>query len=91
MDACCRELTITPSVLQSSQFKVAEVGGALVGVAQVVIKPKFCQLDKLFVEPVQIGSGIGRALYRRMGVIEVGATQSGSIPGRCIPRLRVDL
>jgi GNAT superfamily N-acetyltransferase len=118
MQACRDELTLTPSTMQSSHFKVAEIGRRLIGMAQVTIKGDVAELDKLFVEPTQLRSGAGGALfdwakntareagaltlvieadpdalgfYRRMGAVDDGAAPSGSIPGRFIPRLKLQL
>ena len=118
MDACRDELKITTSTIQSSHLKVAEIGGFLIGVAQVTVKGDIAELDKLFVEPARLRSGAGRALfdwarnmaresgavtmviesdpcasefYRRMGAVDDGVARSGSIPGRFIPRLKLQL
>jgi GNAT superfamily N-acetyltransferase len=63
MLACRDELTIAPSVMQSSPITVAEVDGVLVGVAQVTVKGDIAGLDKLFVEPTRLRSGVGRCLF----------------------------
>ena len=63
MRACRRELTLTASIMQSSRLKVAEVGGHLAGVAQVTVKGQIAELDKLFVEPNLLRSGVGKALF----------------------------
>jgi GNAT superfamily N-acetyltransferase len=61
--ACRSELTLAPSAMQSSHFKVAEIDGDLVGMAQVTIKGDIAELDKLFVEPTHLRSGGGRVLF----------------------------
>jgi GNAT superfamily N-acetyltransferase len=63
MQACRGELTLTASIMQSSYLKVAEIGGHLVGVAQVTVKGQLAELDKLFVEPTRLRSGAGKALF----------------------------
>jgi GNAT superfamily N-acetyltransferase len=63
MQACRDELTLTPSTMQSSHFKVAEIGRCLIGMAQVTVKGDTAELDKLFVEPTQLRSGAGYALF----------------------------
>jgi GNAT superfamily N-acetyltransferase len=63
MQACRGELTLTASIMQSSYLKVAEIGGHLVGVAQVTVKGELAELDKLFVEPTRLRSGAGKALF----------------------------
>jgi hypothetical protein len=47
MEACRDELTLTPSTMQSSHFKVAEIGRCLIGMAQVTVKGDTAELDKL--------------------------------------------
>ena len=47
MQACRDELTLTPSTMQSSHFKVAEIGRCLIGMAQVTVKGDTAELDKL--------------------------------------------
>jgi GNAT superfamily N-acetyltransferase len=118
MQACRGELTLTVSIMQSSHLQVAEIGGHLVGVAQVTVKGELAELDKLFVEPTRLRSGAGKALfewatttardsgavfmvidadpdavgfYRRMGAVDDGTAPSGSIPGRLLPRLKLQL
>jgi GNAT superfamily N-acetyltransferase len=118
MQACRGELTLTASTMQSSYLQVAEIGGHLVGVAQVTVKGELAELDKLFVEPTHLRSGAGKALfewatttardsgavfmvidadpdavgfYRRMGAVDDGTAPSGSIPGRLLPRLKLQL
>ena len=49
--------------MRSSYLKVAEIGGHAVGVVQVTIKGQFAELDKLFVEPGRLRSGVGSALF----------------------------
>jgi hypothetical protein len=63
MRACRDELTLTPSTMQSSHLKVAEIDGCLLGMAQVTVKGDIAELDKLFVEPTRLRSGTGRALF----------------------------
>jgi GNAT superfamily N-acetyltransferase len=63
IEACRSELTLTVSNLRSSTLKVAEMGGRLVGVAQVTVKGELAELDKLFVEPTRLRSGAGKALF----------------------------
>ena len=104
--------------MQSSYLKIAEIGGHLVGVAQVTVKGELAELDKLFVEPTRLRSGAGKALfewatttardagavtmvieadpdaagfYRRMGAVDDGTGPSRSIPGRLLPRLKLEL
>jgi GNAT superfamily N-acetyltransferase len=118
MAACRIELTLRPDDLRSTYLQVAESGTAAVGVAQVKVVSADADLLKLFVEPDQLKSGIGRLLfgwvadqarragalriiieadpdavpfYQHMGARRAGSSLSGSIPGRMLPRLILDL
>ena len=63
MGACRQELTLANPTMESSYLKVAEIGGHLAGVAQVTVTGEIADLDKLFVEPTRLRSGVGRALF----------------------------
>jgi GNAT superfamily N-acetyltransferase len=119
MAACRAELTLTPEAISASCVEVAETDdGRILGLAQLSIHGTVAELDKLFVDPGNLRSGAGSALftwataeasrrgasllmidadpdaaafYRRMGAADAGSVPSGSIPGRVIPRLRVEL
>jgi GNAT superfamily N-acetyltransferase len=69
MRACRGELTLTASTMRSSYLKVAEIGGYLVGVAQVTVKGRVAELDKLFVEPSRLRSSAGKALFEWAAMI----------------------
>ncbi|MBR1270158.1 GNAT family N-acetyltransferase [Bradyrhizobium sp. AUGA SZCCT0222] len=62
MQACRRELTMTPAVIMSSRVQVAEVDGRLAGVAEVKSEGDVAQLERLFVEPGMLRAGTGRQL-----------------------------
>jgi len=65
MEACREELTLTPEKIQNSAFYfiVAETADKIVGFYGVEhLSPLQFELEALFVEPVAIGSGVGRAL-----------------------------
>ncbi len=61
MQACRRELTMTPAVIMSSRVQVAEVDGRLAGVAEVKSEGDVAQLERLFVEPGMLRAGTGRS------------------------------
>lgn len=63
MEACRKELTVTPELVCDSQFQIAEEDGVVVGVAQVTVNADVAVLDKLFVEPTRLRSGAGRKLF----------------------------
>ena len=59
MEACRSELSVVPS----DEIIVAEVDQHLAGIAQVDMSGTFADLEKLFVDPVYIGKGLGRVLF----------------------------
>lgn len=64
MAACKEELTLTDTVLQTSELIVADKDGAICGMAQLDPSPPEGVLEKLFVDPDAIGTGIGKLLFR---------------------------
>ena len=65
MEACRDELTVTSEMIQDSKFHyvVAEMANEVVGFYGVErLSSLQFELEALFVDPVHIGSGIGRAL-----------------------------
>jgi GNAT superfamily N-acetyltransferase len=62
MQACRKELAVTPAAIMSSRVQVAEVDGRLAGVAEVKSEGDVAQLEKLFVEPTMLRTGTGRQL-----------------------------
>jgi GNAT superfamily N-acetyltransferase len=78
MQACRKELTLTPATIMASQVQVAELEGRLVGVAEVKSAGTTAQLEKLFVEPALLRTGTGQRLFdwakaaaRAAGAIEL--------------------
>ena len=62
MAACVKELTLTSADLEDPVV-VAVKGQAIFGLAQVSFDGTECYLEKLFVDPTQIGCGVGRTLF----------------------------
>ncbi|MEH2626231.1 GNAT superfamily N-acetyltransferase [Bradyrhizobium sp. AZCC 1719] len=62
MQACRKELTLTPATILASQVQVAELNGRLAGIAEVKSSGDTAQLEKLFVEPALLRTGAGRKL-----------------------------
>ncbi len=58
-------LTVTPDAIATGRVLVAESDAALLGVVAVMPMPKegVYDLDRLFVDPSAIKTGIGRALF----------------------------
>ena len=63
LEACRAELTITAETLQVSLVQVAVAVGRIVGVAELFLSGGSARLEKLFVEPSCLRSGVGRALF----------------------------
>jgi GNAT superfamily N-acetyltransferase len=62
MQACRKELTLTPAAIMASQVQVAELDGRLAGIAEVKSGGDTAQFQKLFVEPAMLRTGTGRKL-----------------------------
>ena len=62
MEACRKELAMTPGAIMASRVQVAEVDGRLAGVAEVKSEGDVAQLERLFVDPAMLRSGTGRKL-----------------------------
>ena len=116
--ACRAELTLTEADLATTALLMAESGSTPAGLVQLSRGADPASLEKLFVDPPFIGSGLGRRLfewavaearaqgaaalaieadpgaapfYAAMGARETGTVPSGSIPGRHLPLMRLDL
>lgn len=63
LEACRRELEITPEQLGRTQIRVAESAGTAIGVCQVIVAGEVAELARLFVAPERIGQGCGRLLF----------------------------
>lgn len=63
MDLCRSELTLSEATCVSSNIRVAEKAGMILGIAEVVINHDGCFLDKLFVDPEQQSAGVGATLF----------------------------
>jgi len=63
MEACRKELTLTPELVRDCQIQIAGEDGVVVGVAQVTVDAGVAVLEKLFVEPTRLRSGVGRRLF----------------------------
>lgn len=64
MDACAEELTLTAKDLAEGHIIVAVTGTTHLGVAHVLTGGETAVIDKLFIDPDHIGSGVGRALFQ---------------------------
>jgi N-acetylglutamate synthase-like GNAT family acetyltransferase len=82
MEACRLELLVTPTRIRRERVRVAERGGALVGVAALEWDDGACELTALFVDLVHARTGIGRALWldalaeckrRGVGILQIAS------------------
>lgn len=116
LESCREELTLGEAAVRRTC--VAEVGGAVVGFGTVEGAPPVGEIGMLFVDPVAIGQGVGRALlthlvdlaavagfarlrieadpyaeafYLAQGAVRVGEIASGSVAGRVLPLLELDV
>ena len=69
-------IAVTPSFLETAVAWVAEADGSPLGYFALVDKPDGLYLDKLFVDPAAIGTGIGKRLWQHatMTAHDMGAT-----------------
>ncbi|WP_235039041.1 GNAT family N-acetyltransferase [Kibdelosporangium aridum] len=118
LDSCRAEMTFTPDEVADRRIVVAVEGERLLGFYSVEGCAPEGELRDLWLEPDDIGKGLGRKLwehalesaraagftvltidaepyaegfYLAMGAVKVGESPSGSIPGRMLPLLRIDL
>lgn len=64
LEACRHELAIHPSTIENHRVMVAVRRDAVVGFSALAARTQTAELVDLFVEPREIGSGVGRALFR---------------------------
>jgi GNAT superfamily N-acetyltransferase len=62
MDACRAELTVTPEILRSWRFWVAEDHERIVGMIALSAAGDHAEVEDFFVDPEAHGQGVGRAL-----------------------------
>ncbi|MXP32138.1 GNAT family N-acetyltransferase [Erythrobacter jejuensis] len=62
MELCRPELTATPEQLDAHYWRCAIVDGAIIGVVELVVHQDTATLEKLFVDPNDMVSGVGRQL-----------------------------
>jgi GNAT superfamily N-acetyltransferase len=62
LDACRAVLVVTDDEIRRGDVIVAELDGAVAGVASLAGTPPEVELDACFVEPGAIGTGVGRLL-----------------------------
>jgi len=63
MELCRPVLRVDPDALSENRVQVAEIGGALAGVAQISVERSEAELDLLFVDPEFFGKSVGVALF----------------------------
>ena len=63
IQACRRDLTLTRDEIRLGGLIMAERGDTLCGMARLTIDGREAELQMLFVEPEQMGRGVGRILF----------------------------
>ena len=63
MELCRPVLHVDPEAIGQGRVQVAEIDGAIAGVAQFTVDRVNAELDLLFVDPDHMGKGVGRALF----------------------------
>ncbi|WP_413734588.1 GNAT family N-acetyltransferase [Sodalis sp. RH21] len=63
MPGCRASRAFHPSDMENSQICVAEGDNALLGVAQLMFDNEIAFLERLFVAPANLKTGIGKALF----------------------------
>ena len=72
MAACRDELTLPAAEIAARRTTVAEIDGRVAGVATLDGDAPSGALGMLFVDPVFIGQGVGRTLFRHMVATAAG-------------------
>ena len=57
------ELTITPEFIRDHQVFVAVIDQAIAGCCALVISDALAEIEHMWIDPNQMGKGIGRALF----------------------------
>ena len=63
LTACREELSITADDLRKSNVRIAEDDTGILGLAQVTTEGGQADLDKLFVDPLKLRTGVGKRLF----------------------------
>ncbi|NGO71853.1 GNAT family N-acetyltransferase [Streptomyces boncukensis] len=73
MDRTAEKLTISPAAIRDGHVAVAERDGVVVGYYQITGEPPHGELADLFLEPEEIGTGLGRTLWEHADASARGA------------------
>ena len=72
------DLTITPDFIASNEVYVAIVDGVIAGCCALVVGESLAELEHMWIDPRQMGSGVGRTLFeyakqraRQLGLLEL--------------------
>jgi N-acetylglutamate synthase-like GNAT family acetyltransferase len=71
------DLTITPDFIANNEVFVAVAGGEIAGCCALVVGDSLAELEHMWIDPQQMGSGIGRALFEHttQRASELGLTE----------------
>jgi GNAT superfamily N-acetyltransferase len=88
MDACLDELTVQTDRIASGEIWVADRRGETVGLLEVIVEEGVAEVYLCFVEPAEMGCGIGRLLWEKAeaialkgGVSEMGVDSDPNAEG----------
>lgn len=57
------DLTLTPEFIATHEVFVALADDAIVGCCALVVSEGFAELEHMWIDPAQMGKGVGRALF----------------------------
>lgn len=57
------DLTITPEFIASNEVFAAVVDGVIAGCCALVVSDSLAELEHMWIDPQQMGTGVGRALF----------------------------
>ncbi|HJZ81870.1 MAG TPA: GNAT family N-acetyltransferase [Pyrinomonadaceae bacterium] len=82
------ELTITPEFIADHEVFVALIDRRIVGCCALVVSDSHGELEHMWIDPPQMGSGVGRALFehvkeraKQLGLIELDLSADPNAEG----------
>jgi len=62
----CKDLTLTSDFVANNEVYVAIVDGMIAGCGALVVSDSLAELEHMWIDPQQMGSGLGRALFEHV-------------------------
>ena len=59
------DLTITPEFIADNEVYVATIDDTIAGCCALVVSDSLAELEHMWIDPQQMGAGVGRALFER--------------------------